>query len=299
MGVIYAIAPSRLGDKDLWVGTDDGQIWRTRDEGAHWTNVTPPALTAWSKVGIIETSHFDAETAYAAIDRHRLDDVKPYVYRTHDGGKTWQLVSSGLTSFVNAVREDPVRRGLLYAGTERGVAVSFDDGDHWQPLQQNLPATSVRDIDVHGNDVVIATHGRAFWILDDVSALRFTPPATGSYVVPPAPAVRVRAAGFTGTPMPKDEPMAPNPPNGAIVDYVLRAPAQSVVLDIFDPDGTIIRRYTSGAPPPPPDPSKLTIAPEWVTPPPALATTPGHHRFVWSLRYPPAAGSESRRIGGE
>jgi photosystem II stability/assembly factor-like uncharacterized protein len=298
MGVIYAIAPSRLADKDLWVGTDDGQIWRTRDEGTHWTNVTPPALTAWSKVGIIETSHFDAETAYAAIDRHRLDDVKPYVYRTHDGGKTWQLVSSGLTAFVNAVREDPVRRGLLYAGTERGVAVSFDDGDHWQPLQQNLPVTSVRDLDVHGNDVVIATHGRAFWIMDDVSPLRSVVPATGPFLFPSATAVRVRNAGFTGTPMPKDEPMAPNPPSGAIIDYVLPGPAESVVLDILDPEGAILRRYTSADKATPPNPAKLTIAPEWVAPPPTLPTTPGHHRFVWSIHYPPAAGlGEGRRSG--
>ena len=135
----------------------------------------PPALTPWSKVGIIETSHFDAETAYAAVDRHRLDDFRPYVYRTHDGGRTWtagRRAESRTGSFVNVVREDPVRRGLLYAGTEKGVYVSFDDGDHWQPLQLNLPVTSVRDIDVHGNDLVIATHGRAFWILDDVTPLR-------------------------------------------------------------------------------------------------------------------------------
>jgi photosystem II stability/assembly factor-like uncharacterized protein len=299
MGVIYAIAPSRLADQDLWAGTDDGQIWRTRDEGAHWANVTPPALTAWSKVGIIETSHFDAETAYAAVDRHRLDDVRPYVYRTHDGGKTWQLVCSGLTAFVNAVREDPVRRGLLYAGTERGVAVSFDDGDHWQPLQQNLPVTSVRDLDVHGNDVVIATHGRAFWILDDVTPLRAVVPASGPFLVPPAAAVRVRNAGFTGTPMPKDEPMAPNPPSGAIIDYVLRGPAESVVLDILDPEGAILRRYSSADKAPAPNPAKLTIAPEWVAPPPTLPTTPGHHRFVWSIHYPPAPGLGEGRRGGE
>ena len=154
-----------LIDHDLWAGTDDGQIWRTHDEGAHWDNVTPPALTAWSKVGIIDASHFDGETAYAAIDRHRLDDFHPYIYRTHDGGKSWQLIANGIADVaaVNVVREDPVRRGMLYAGTERGVYVSLDDGDHWQPLQLNLPTTSVRDIDVHGDDVVIATHGRAFW----------------------------------------------------------------------------------------------------------------------------------------
>ncbi len=299
MAVIYAVAPSRTADHDLWVGTDDGQIWRTRDEGAHWTNVTPPALTPWSKVGTIETSPFDAETAYAAIDRHRLDDFKPYVYRTHDGGKTWQLVADGLTAFVNAVREDPLRRGLLYAGTERSVAVSFDDGDHWQPLQQNLPATSVRDIDVHGNDVVIATHGRAFWIMDDVTPLRHSVPARGLFLFPPATAVRFRAAGFTGTPMPKDEAMAANPPNGAIIDYVLPAAASSVTLDILDPAGGILRRYQSSDPTPAPNPAKLTIAPEWVGLPPTLGTTPGHHRFVWSLHYPPAPGASEGRRGGE
>ncbi|HEX3110506.1 MAG TPA: hypothetical protein VHU41_15535, partial [Thermoanaerobaculia bacterium] len=145
-GVVYAIAPSRLADHDLWAGTDDGQIWRTHDEGAHWDNITPPALTGWSKVGIIDTSHFDAETAYAAVDRHRIEDVRPYIYRTHDGGKHWDLVVNGIPSgsFVNAVREDPVRKGLLYAGTEKGVYISFDDGDRWQPMQLNLPITSVR-----------------------------------------------------------------------------------------------------------------------------------------------------------
>src|SRR4029079_10090927 len=186
MGVIYAVAPSRTADHDIWAGTDDGQIWRTRDEGAHWTNVTPPALTAWSKVGIIETSHFEPETAYAAIDCHRLDDFKPYIYRAHAGGKTGQLISDGLSAFVNVVREDSVRQGLLYAGTEKGIAVSFDDGDHWQPLQQNLPVTVVRDIDVHGNDLVIATHGRGFWIMDDVTPLRHRPPPAGADMFPPA-----------------------------------------------------------------------------------------------------------------
>ncbi|PYQ63251.1 MAG: hypothetical protein DMF53_10705, partial [Acidobacteria bacterium] len=173
-GVIYTIAPSRTANHDLWVGTDDGLIWRTHDEGAHWDNVTPAGLGPWSKVGILDASHFDPETAYAAVDRHRLDDVKPYIYRTHDGGRHWDLVASGIPdgSFVNAVREDAVRKGLLYAGTERGVYVSFDDGDHWQPLQLNLPVTSVRDLDVHGEDLVIATHGRAFWVLDGLAPLR-------------------------------------------------------------------------------------------------------------------------------
>src|SRR5262249_30504505 len=172
--VIYAIAPSPLRDHRLWVGTDDGLIWLTNDEGAHWQNVTPDALIPWSKVGILDASHFDPNTAYAAVDRHRVNDYKPYIYRTHDGGKTWTLIARGIPdgSFVNVVREDPKKRGLLYAGTELGMYVSFDDGDQWQPLQLNLPVTSIRDIDVHGDDVVVATHGRAFWILDNITQLR-------------------------------------------------------------------------------------------------------------------------------
>jgi len=312
MGVIYAIAPSRVADGGIWAGTDDGLIWRTRDEGGHWENVTPGGLTAWSKVGIIEASHFDADTAYAAIDRHRLDDFKPYVYRTHDGGKTWQLVANGLPTVVNSVREDPIRKGLLYAGTERGVSVSFDDGDHWQSLQLNLPATSVRDLDVHGNDLVIATHGRAFWVIDDVTPLRQTPGAL-PFLYKPADAIRFRAQGFTGTPMPKDEPMAPNPLFGATIDYVLpsvaplptargeggaNAPGEGrVTLEVLDASGTLVRRYSSADPVPQPNLAKLNTAPEWFTTPPTLGTTPGMHRFVWSLRY--AAVAPGRRSAGE
>ena len=295
-GVIYAIAPSRLADRDIWVGTDDGQIWRTKDEGAHWTNITPTALTPWSKVGIIDTSHFDAEIAYAAVDRHRLDDFRPYIYRTRDGGKTWQLAVSGIPngSFVNVVREDAVRKGLLYAGTEKGMYVSFDDGDRWQPLQLDLPVTSVRDIDVHGNDVVIATHGRGFWVLDDVSPLRQN--ATGDvFLYAPSVAIRERGASFTGTPMPKDEPRGENPPLGAYIDYVLRAPASSVTLEILDANDALVRRYSSADAPPQPDPAKIMTAPEWFATPVTLKTTAGMHRFVWPLRYAaPAALARGR-----
>jgi hypothetical protein len=304
--VIYAIAPSRLADHDLWVGTDDGLIWRSRDEGAHWTDVTPPQLTPWSKVGILDTSHFDAETAYAAVDRHRLDDFKPYIYRTHDGGRHWQWIANGIPagSFVNAVREDSVQPGLLYAGTEKGVYVSFDDGDHWQSLQANLPVTSVRDIDVHGNDLVIATHGRAFWVLDDVSPLRqlaadhrIEPAAP--WLFAPATAVRLRPAGFTGTPFPKEEPAAPNPPSGAFIDYVLNAPAKSVSMEILDGQGGLVRRYSSADEIPKPDLTTLNTAPEWVAPTVALSTAPGMHRFVWPLHYAAPAGLSDRRRGGE
>jgi photosystem II stability/assembly factor-like uncharacterized protein len=294
-GVIYAIAPSRRADRDLWVGTDDGLIWRTRDEGAHWENVTPAALAPWSKVGIIEPSHFDAESAYAAVDRHRVDDFNPYIYRTRDGGRSWTLAATGIPagSFVNVVREDPVRRGLLYAGTEKGVYVSFDDGDRWQPLPLGLPVTSVRDIDVHGADVVIGTHGRGFWILDDVTPLRQAGPeaaAAAAWLFAPAAAVRLRPSGFTGTPLPRDEPKAANPPDGAVIDYVLKNAAATVTLWILDAQGEPVRRYSSDDKPPDPDLTKIRVAPAWVLPPAVLSTGPGMHRFIWPVRYaaPPA-----------
>jgi photosystem II stability/assembly factor-like uncharacterized protein len=297
-GVIYTIAPSRVADRDLWAGTDDGLIWRMRDEGAHWQNVTPAGLTAWSKVGIIDASHFDAETAYAAIDRHRLDDFRPTIYRTHDGGKTWTLIANGIPSdyAVNVVREDTVRKGLLYAGTERGIFVSFDDGDQWQPLQKNLPVTSVRDIDVHGNDLVIATHGRSFWIMDDVTPLRQSV-AQRPFLFAPADAVRERPAGFTGTPMPKDEPLAPNPPSGAYIDYALdAAPSEPITLEILDAQNAVVRRYSSTDTPPAYDLAKGREAAEWFVTPSTLQTTPGMHRFVWPIRKEGARGVWSNGI---
>lgn len=289
-GVIYTIAPSPLHAKVIWVGTDDGLVWRTDDGGAHWHNVTPRALTPWSKVAGIELSRFDPKAAYLAIDRHRLDDDTPYIYVTRDDGETWHRADAGIprTSFVNVVREDPVRQGLLYAGTEFGVYVSFDDGAHWQPLQQNLPVTSVRDIDVHGDDLVIATHGRGFWIMDDVTALRqmssLRPDAVTLFA--PAVAVRVRVADFTGTPLPKDEPTASNPPDGAIIDYVLpQGVTGPVGVTILDAEGHVVRSYSSAEHVPPPNPGKLEFAPEWVVPTPIPAAAPGMQRFVWNLRY--------------
>lgn len=290
-GVIYTIAPSTLSPTALWIGTDDGLVWRSDDAGAHWRDVTPPALTPWSKVAGIELSHFDPAVAYLAIDRHRLDDDQPYIYRTQDGGKEWLRIDAGIPgdSFVNVIREDPAARGLLYAGTERGVFVSLDDGAHWQSLQQNLPMTSVRDIDVHGDDLVIATHGRGFWIMDNVTALRqmgaLRPDEATLFK--PATAIRVRPSAFTGTPMPKDEPLAANPPDGAVIDYVLPAAANgAVTLTILDAHDNPVRRFRSTDIQKIPDPSKLEFAPEWVPPPVVLSTQPGMHRFVWNLRYP-------------
>ncbi|HZD52402.1 MAG TPA: hypothetical protein VE175_05105 [Woeseiaceae bacterium] len=290
-GVVYALAPSRVAERDLWAGTDDGLVWHTRNEGETWDDVTPAALTPWSKVGIIETSHFDRDTAYVAVDRHRLDDREPYIYRTHDGGKHWALIVDGIPGghFVNAVREDPVRKGMLYAATEEGVEVSLDDGDHWQPLQLNLPVTSVRDLVVKENDLVIATHGRGIWILDDVTSLRQLTAevtAASAWLFQPATAYRIRPAGFTGTPMPKDEPTASNPPAGAWIDYALRrVPSQPVTLEIRDATREVVQRWSSADEPTRPDFSQARMAPKWYVAPVRLRTTPGMHRFVWPLRY--------------
>jgi photosystem II stability/assembly factor-like uncharacterized protein len=298
-GVIYTIAPSPLSAQALWVGTDDGLVWRSSDDGANWKQVTPKELTPWSKVAGIEPSHFDASTAYLAVDRHRLDDDTPYIYRTTNGGTSWTRIDNDIPrdSFVNVVREDPVRRGLLYAGTEKGMYVSFDDGTHWQPLQQDLPMTSVRDIDVHGDDLVIATHGRGFWIMDDISALRQLNGVRANAVTlfKPADAIRVRPASFTGTPFPKDEPMAANPPDGAVIDYALpKAIKGAVTLTVFDAQHRVVRSFSSADAATPLDPAKLKIAPEWVPTPMRLSTAAGMHRFVWDLRYPkPIAATSS------
>ncbi|MGH8184415.1 MAG: WD40/YVTN/BNR-like repeat-containing protein [Rhodanobacteraceae bacterium] len=294
-GVVYAIGSSPLNANLLWAGTDDGLIWRTDDDGAHWTNVTPRQLTAWAKVGNIEPSHFDQNTAFASVDRHRVDDRKPYIYRTTDGGKTWKLITEGIPDgdFVDVVREDPVKRGLLYAGTDFGVFVSFDDGDHWHSLQQNLPAVSVRDIDVKNDDLVIATHGRGFYIMDDISALRQLaayPASWATRLYQPAVAYRVRMPMFTGTPLPKDEPMAENPPWGAYIDYSLAAtPSKPIELSIYDANGKLVRSYSSADKAPQPNLAKINMTPDWFHEPVVLETTPGLHRFVWPLRYAPPA----------
>ena len=302
-GVVYDIGPSPLKDGPIWAGTDDGLVWRTRDGGAHWDNVTPAALRPWSKVGTVEPSHFDPEVAYLAVDRHRLDDQAPYAYRTRDGGRSWTAITDGLAdggtlNAVNVVREDPVRRGLLYAGTERGAFVSFDDGARWQPLQQGLPRTSVRDITVHGEDLVIATHGRGFYIMDDIAPLRaLAASATpGLRLFAPAPAIRLHEPAFVGTPMPKDEPMAQNPPIGAYIDYVLPA-AAPVRITVLDAQGAVVDRFSSADPAPPLDLAKIDAAPEWLAKAAPPAATSGQHRFVWDLHYaapprPPGGAAE-------
>ncbi len=296
-GVIYSIAPSPLDANLLWVGTDDGLIHRSTDDGKHWQNVTPPPLTAWSKVATLEASHFDKQTAYAAVDRHRLEDYKPYLYRTHDGGKSWQSVTEGIPdgAYLNAVREDPVRKDLLYAGTETGIYVSFDGGDHWQPLQLNLPVASVRDINVHGDDLVVATHGRSFWVLDDIASLREASPRVASedvHFYKPEVATRTRPGGDEATPYPKEIPHGDNPATGAIFDYYLKsASGTPISLEIFNAKGESVRKFSSDKNPPPPDEKNLRVETHWMKMATPLVATAGAHRFVWNLQGEDPAGS--------
>ncbi len=289
-GVVYALAPSYTHEGTIWAGTDDGYVWLTRDGGAHWRNITPPGVTAWSKIAQIDASRLDDDTAYVAVTRFRLDDLRPYIYRTHDGGVHWQLIVDGLPrESVNAVREDPVQRGLLYAATENGVAVSFDDGNRWQSLQLNLPRTSVRDLIVHDGALVVATHGRGFWILDDVEPLREI--ASGmsigsAHLFQPAVAYRVRRDTNTDTPLPPEEPSGQNPPDGAIIDYALASPVARVVISIVDAQGNLVRRYASDDPPPPPL-RDLDKPAYWEAPFTRPSANAGMHRFVWDLREAP------------
>ena len=292
-GVIYSIGPSARDASLIWVGTDDGVIQVTRDGGAHWTNVTPPSMEAWSKVTQIDPSHFDTASAYASASRLRVDDLHPYIYRTHDGGKAWQSITTGIPDDepVNVVREDPVRRGLLYAGTEHTVYVSFDDGAHWQSLRLGLPVTSIRDLIVHDNDLVIATHGRSFWVLDDIALLRQLDAHVASspaFLFTPAPAYRVRRDVNTDTPLPPEEPAGRNPPDGAIIDYWIGAGSSpnAVSLEVLDARGTPVRRFTSADVAPPPD-TELNVPTYWLKPFQPLSAASGMHRFVWDLRYPP------------
>ncbi len=288
-GVVYSIAPSPLKAQVIWAGSDTGLLHLTTDGGKAWQNVTPTGLGDWGKIAMIEASHFDAGTAYVAVDRHRLDDRAPYLYRTRDYGKTWQSITKGIgpSSFVNAIREDTQQKGLLFAGTELGVYVSFDDGEQWHPLQLNLPVTSVRDLVVHGDDLVIATHGRAFWVMDNITPLRQIAGGVNADNVKlfaPAVAVRVDNDTFLGSPFPPEEPLAKNPPNGAVIDYYLPAKAGKVTLDVLDGKGKLVRRYVSGERTREPAPP-LPIAERWLTPPAGLDSRAGMHRFVWDLRW--------------
>ncbi|HEY6939247.1 MAG TPA: hypothetical protein VI424_18945, partial [Terriglobales bacterium] len=295
---LTALAPSPVRAGVIWAGSGDGLIHVTRDGGASWQNVTPASPGAKKSGGSedptypmvveLEASHHEPGTAYAVLQVPR--EFKPYILRTHDFGRTWTNIVQGVAPDAVAwsVREDPKRKGLLYAGTETGVFVSYDDGERWQTLQLNLPVSPVRDLAVHGNDLVAATFGRALWVLDDVTPLRqLTPEVTGSavHLFPPADAVRVRWDENPDTPLPPETPAGANPPDGAIIDYWLKgAGPASMTLAIYDAQNHLVRKFSTAPEPPPPQPAN---APEyWFANEPALTTRAGLNRFVWDLRYP-------------
>ncbi|PYO77613.1 MAG: hypothetical protein DMD63_10515 [Gemmatimonadetes bacterium] len=298
-GVVYTIAPSPLRVGLVWVGTDDGLIHLTSDDGQNWQNVTPSTIAPWNRVTMIEASHFDQATAYASVDRHQLQDFDPYIYRTRDNGKTWQGITRGLPAgvYVHVVKEDPSRRGLLVAGTERGIHVSFDDGDNWQPLQLNMPVTSVRDFEFYGTDLIVATHGRGFWIIDDISPLRQLSDAVtrdDAYLFKPADAINSIEGTDNGTPLQKDEPEAENPPNGAAIDYYLKRNAsRPMTIEILDSSGALVRTFSSDPNAQQPPAGRRGVAaaqttglprvsPLWQSAPAPLPATAGMHRVVWN-----------------
>ena len=304
-GVIYAVAPSPLRAPLLWIGTDDGVIQLTQDDGKTWQNVTPNAITVWSRVTMVEASHFDPNAAYASVDRHQLQDFEPYIYRTRDLGQSWQKITNGLPAgvYVHSIKEDPQRRGLLVCGTERGAFLSFDDGDSWQPLQLNLPVTSVRDFAFYENDLIVATHGRGFWVIDDISTLRQATEAIAKsdvYLFKPADAINDQQGGDNGTPLQKDEPQAPNPPNAAYIDYYLRTPSTDpVTVEVLDSAGTVVVTYSSDPTRQPLPPARggfgggrpggiPNTSPLWRQPPEPMSAAAGMHRVAWNLA--PAGG---------
>ena len=318
LGTITAFSPSPVTMKVMWAGTDDGNIQTTSNGGATWANVTPSAITPWTRIFNIEAGHFDAKTAYAAANTMRVDDLNPHLWRTHDAGATWTEINTGITAgqATSTIREDPRVKGLLYAGTETQVWVSTDDGDHWQSLRRNMPAISVRDLQVKDDesclcsDLIAGTHGRGFWILDDVTPLRAIPAlrqaasSGAAYLVKPATAVRVRFATNEPTPWPPELPAGENPPPGASIDYYLPSGVGSAKLEILDRAGKVVRSYTSAEKAPSPDAGVDPVAynrvcqadPQaphcafplyWAAPTMTLSGAPGMHRFQWDMHLEP------------
>jgi photosystem II stability/assembly factor-like uncharacterized protein len=287
-GVIYTIAPSPKDINVIWAGTDDGLVHITRDGGKNWDNVTPPDISAWSKISIIEASHSDLNTAYIAVNRIRLDDYTPHIYKTTDGGKSWKKIVNGLPNDpINTVKEDPERKGLLFAGSERAAYVSFDDGANWQSLRLNMPATSIRDLVIKDDDLVIGTHGRSFWILDNITPLRQLDArvaGSASIFYRPQSTYRVRWSMYTDTPVPQEEAAGQNPPDGAIFDYYLKQESQRpVTLEILNDKKQVIRKFsTDDKPYTIPD---VNIPLYWIRPQQELSNKAGAHRFLWDLRY--------------
>ena len=288
-GVVYSLAPSYQDLNVLWAGTDDGLIHITKDGGKHWKNITPASITSWSKISMIDASRFDVNTAYVAVNRIRVDDMTPHIYKTTDGGATWKKIINGLPNEpINSVREDAVRKGLLFAGSENAVYFSLDAGENWQSLKLNMPATSIRDLVIKDDDIVIGTHGRSFWILDNITPLRQINinKTKETVLFKPQKAIRVRWNMNTDTPIPPEEPAGENPPDGAMIDYYLNSNSSSPVkLEIMNAKGDIIRTFTSK--------DTLYTIPEvniplyWIRPQQILAATAGAHRFLWDMRYTP------------
>jgi photosystem II stability/assembly factor-like uncharacterized protein len=289
-GVVYSLAPSYQNVNTLWAGTDDGLIHITNDGGKSWKNITPKAITSWSKISQIDASHFDNQTAYVAVNRIRCDDQAPYIYKTNDGGATWKKIVTGLPNEpINTVREDAVKKGLLFAGSENAVYVSFDAGEHWQTLRLNMPATSIRDLVVKDDDIVVGTHGRSFWILDNITPLRQVQVATAVHDVvmfKPQTAMRIRWNMNTDTPLPPEEPAGQNPPDGAAIDISLKVDAKTaVVIEILDASNKLIRTISSTdtlyAIPP------VNIPLYWIRPQQIISAKAGAQRILWDMRYAP------------
>jgi photosystem II stability/assembly factor-like uncharacterized protein len=289
-GVIYTVAPSPKDINTIWCGTDDGFIQVTKDGGKNWTNVTPSAITSWSKVSIMEASHFDSKTAYAAVNRIRCDDMRPHIYKTSDGGVSWKEIVNGLPNDpINSVKEDPNTKGLLFAGSETAVYVSFDDGENWQSLKLNMPATSIRDLVIKDDDIVVGTHGRSFWILDNITSLRQLvnkAKQKENIFYKPQTAMRIRWNNYTDSPVPQEEPAGENPPDGAIIDYYLSENANDVVtLQIKDEKNKVIRTFRSDDKPY--EIPAVNIPLYWIRPQQILSAKAGSHRFLWDLHYTP------------
>jgi photosystem II stability/assembly factor-like uncharacterized protein len=283
---VFALAESPIEKGLIWAGSDDGLVHVTRDGGQHWSDVTSKEFGEWSLVSILEPSQHSADTAYVAIDRHKLDDFHPYLFKTADLGKSWTKITAGLpdNSYAHAIREDPKRKGLLYAGTENGIYISFDDGGHWQSLKLNLPTTPIHDLTIKGDDLIVATHGRAFWVLDDIAPLRQMNAAAESaeaHLYQPSSAIRFRGPGFT---LPATVPVGANPPAGAIIYYSLKAaPKDPITLEVFDEHGKLVRKYSSkktggGASP---VEEELGFRGQSAQ----LPAEAGLNRFVWDMHY--------------
>lgn len=294
-GVIYAVGPSSVDVNTIWAGTDDGRVHLTVDGGKNWKEVTPPAVKSWDKISIIDAGHFDKNTAFIAVNAIRKDDMRPHIYRTTDAGKSWKRVVKGLPDNgpVNVVREDPKQAGLLFAGTERQVYFSTDNGENWQSLRQNMPATSIRDLVIKEDDLVVGTHGRSIWIMDNISPLRSLRSSSQetATLFPVSESYRIRWNMFSDTPLPPEEPTGENPPDGAIIDYYLPNSANQVKLDILDGSGTVIRSFSSNDEPEEIDTTALPHPTYWIRPWQAVQTEAGHHRFVWDLRHEPPRGT--------